>query len=176
MIQIISVGSQELTANTEIGMYAIWNSDELSFINCRKKWQETIAENKSVIDLMNKGIGVFWNTGGDGNQNITIRVNPSNELYAAEEDCVELKTFRKKFIVADGQTIVGSPEWAGMEQEGLKEGQLQIIENLTPGTYSVNVYFLFSEEQKENNGYIVTLKHVLKSQQFPPATEVPQLG
>ncbi|HUW22238.1 MAG TPA: hypothetical protein VMW41_06265 [Candidatus Bathyarchaeia archaeon] len=170
---------------TEIGTLGIWDSLSLSFINSEEKYKKNFVTGKDIANLMNKGFGVFWNTGGDGHFVIDIRVNPEHDLLPAEEEMIEMETRNHKLVVTGGSLTVGSPETAGsMEEKALAEGYIAKLENIAPGTYKVDVYFVYDNEAVEGNkpaeedltANIVILKKVPEDTNFEELWDIPSLG
>ena len=162
---------------TEVGLLAIWDSESLSFID-EENYFDYFVENRTMADLMNKGSVVVWGTGGDGNFGVTVRVNPQTELSVDEQSAVEMKALNLKLIVTSDNVVVGSPECVGVyEEKSLKNGSAVKLEGIELGTYSVNLYFLYDEKEKDSLiGHVAVLNKVGEDHKFEEVQEPPRLG
>jgi hypothetical protein len=147
---------------------------------------------------MNKGNAVIWGTGGDGHFDVDVRLNPDCELSDEEEKMIEMSVKDCKLVVTSTMVVVGSPECAGtVEKQCLEKKFAYLVDDVTPGNYLVNVYFLFDGEAArigdemsgaefreyleknpdfDKTGFVVILRGVGDDYEFPQVTQLPQLG
>lgn len=183
------------TFSTEIGLLGIWDSASMSFVKTPDDGMKYMVGDELYSDHMTKGFGVFWGTGGDGTYDVDIRVGADAALSPEERAIIEMKAENNKLVVTGERVIVGSPEYVGFaESEGLMQKRISLVQNIQPGTYAVDLYFIYDGEAEEKmddmsraevlalpegfdkTGFVVLLKSVDTSHQFPPKIFLPTLG
>ena len=175
------------TLATEVGLLAIWDSKSLAYIDTLEDYKAIFVEDKTILELMQKGYAVVWGTGGDGYFEVTVRVNPEKDLTDEEEKMVEMKAEDYKLVVTSEVVIVGTPECVGTAEKKYLGKEIFPVEGAEAGNYLVSVYFLYDSRLEsgelaekdvhlDKTGYIVILKRVTDDYRFPPVTGLPQLG
>jgi hypothetical protein len=170
------------THRTEVGLLALWDSNSLAYIKTPDDYEANLVDGRNMVDLMNKGFAVIWNTGGDGAFDITTRVDPEGDLTEEEKELVSSSSLNHKFVVTSNNVYLGSPEWIGtFGNDSSIQPDLRLVEDITAGIYLVNVYFLFHEEEEESNpetnktGFVVVIKKVEETHEFSQVNEVPRV-
>lgn len=167
----------------------------MSFIKTPEDDVKFMVDDASFTDHMTKGFGVFWGTGGDGTYDVDVRIGPDATLTEDERNLIEMKAENLKLVVTSNRVYMGSPEYVGFaESEGLVQKRISIVQNLQPGTYAVDVYFIYDGEAEEKmddmsraevlalpegfdkTGFVVLAKPVDSLYQFPTKIELPTLG
>jgi hypothetical protein len=165
---------QNIELNTEIGMFGIWDSKSLSFINTEDEYKRHFVKDKDLLELMNRGVGVFWGTGGDGVFYIEVALNrdPNDE----DKSHIISKSIDNKLVLTDSHFFLGSPEAVGSaEIKALEDGHIKNIA-VDAGVYSVDVYFIYSDADEEKTRFYVNVKSVDKNFIFQDKLEFPVLG
>lgn len=171
--------------NTEIGCLGVWDSPSLAFIKSDADYQKNFVTGSDIANLINRGFGTFWSTGGDGKFIIDVRINPEQDLSDDEQNMIEMKSLNHKLIVTGNYITIGSPEVAGgLEPKSIASGYISKFENIESGTYKVDVYFVFDSEAIEGikpenedlSGYVVIIKKSSEDTQFEHCSDIPSLG
>ena len=163
--------------STDVGMYAIWDSQSMKFVDSDKVYFQYFVEEKTMAALMNKGLCVIWFSGGDGNFKIIPRIKGS--LSEKEESIIHKKSLNHKLIITGDNVYFGSPEWTGYnEEEGLEKGNISKIEGLEKGIYSVDVYCLLRVEEGDKKfiDFVILLKPVEENNLFSTVETPSKLG
>lgn len=167
----------------------------MSFVKTPDDGAKYMVDDASFTDHMTRGFGVFWGTGGDGTYDVDVRVGPDASLTEDEQKLIEMKAQNMKLVVTGDTVYVGSPEYVGFaESEGLMQKRISIVQDLKPGIYTVDVYFIYDGEAEEKmddmsrsdiealpegfdkTGFVVLVKPVDISHQFPAKIGLQTLG
>lgn len=174
--------------NTEVGLLAIWNSDAFTGFDTAKKYEDFFTSDPDMLAFMNQGKAIIWSTGGDGAFDITLRINPKEDLSDAEKKLIEMKALNLKLVVNSDKVFIGSPEAVGMEERGLRDGLIKPIDGLSIGSYLVNLYFIYdsaaielmdkdkAEPTFDKTGQIIVINKVEDNYIFPQISQIPELG
>jgi hypothetical protein len=160
---------------TDIALFALWDSNSMEFINTQDLYFKHFVEDKDMLEQMNKGAAVIWGTKLDGVFKILVKVN---EMISDEEkSMVHKEVHGLKFVVSGDKVIYGSPEWVGFkEKKGLEKEEVQFIEGLEKGSYSVDIYCLLRiDEGRKFLDYLVVLTKVDENHVFEVIESLPYL-
>lgn len=158
------------TITTEVEYLGLWNFSYESEVDIHS----SIDKERKLAEIMNRGDAVAWGTGSEGTFRLEVRT--SDFPLTDEENGILLDEVRNlKFIVKEDKVCFGSIEWIGQVQTN-KES-VGILEGLSPGTYSVSLFHLSTDEsngqdlnddeEEENEvNYVVILEKVEKDHDF----------
>lgn len=168
---------------TEIGLLGVWDIGGMSLIKSAEDYQNYLTDDRRIAELMNSGYGVFWNTGGDGNFVIDVRINPEASLQPEEVELVQMRSEGHKLLVTS-DVLIGSPEGIIDFQKDLQQGYISALNDLENGLYKVDLFFVFdylalegAKEGKDDiTAHVVSISSVPDNFGFKSIWQVPEFG
>lgn len=170
-MKIIANLSKDMTRvesylKTDIASIGIWNSNNMSWVDSRSE-ENCLNNYFSVGDKKTEGSIISTKTGSDGNFKVVLHLN---ENLTPEENNLIYKQEKAILFNVTNLVCIGSPEWAGVNENHAKEvNNIDLLE-LPTGEYVVDTYSLLIKDPSGNPKYIQFVFCIFSKEKYKSIT------